>query len=79
MTSAVLGSAVRVKSLDAVMVSASRDSVLCPSTVTVTNNPVAAPAGMTNAMWVASALAIGAGIVPPPCLLMVTWGLPVPD
>ena len=61
---AVLGVAVSVKLVDAVMVSVPKDT--CPLAVTVTG-PVAAPVGMTNDTFVALKLEIGAGIAPPPC------------
>jgi len=69
---AVLGVAVSVKVVDAVIASVPKDT--CPLAVTVTG-PVVAPVGMTNDKLVPVALETDAGIVPPPCWLSVTCGV----
>ena len=51
------------------------DVALSPLTETVIG-PLAAPLGMTNERLVAVKLDTGAGTIPPPCALSVTWGAP---
>ena len=73
MTSPEPGAALRVKLDEVPMVRSACDEVLFLSTVTPIG-PVSAPVGMVKLIVVLVKLAIGAGIVPPPCWLIVAWG-----
>ena len=71
MTLLLAGETAKVKLDGAAIPRLALEVALCVPTVTVTG-PVAAPAGMTKEMAVAVNVAVGAAMVPPPCMLSVT-------
>jgi len=76
-TLAVDGPAVTENPDDATTLKLSAETVELFAAVTVTG-PDVAPVGITKLMLVAVKLATGAPMLPPPCWLRVTVGVPVP-